>query len=155
MIQDLRACVCVCVCWEQVPGDTLGAERPVPAPLAILWLLESYRKERSRGARQDQTARTSGEVGAESSRLRSPAGLGGLPVCTGEAARCLQGAGRPYAGLAWPLESQPSLRELAARGREERRTLCWPDPHATAGEKVEESERPCPEPMRNPTQEII
>lgn len=100
--------------------DTLEAGRPVPAPLAILWLLESYRKESSRGARQDQTAGTSsGEVGAEPSRLRSPAGLGGLPVCTGEAARCLQVAGRPYTGLARPLESQPSLTELAARGREE------------------------------------
>lgn len=102
-----------------VTQDTLGAGRPVPAPLAILWLLESYRKERCRGARQDQTAGTSGEVGAEPSRLRSPAGLGGLPVCTGEAARCLQAAGRPYTGLARPPESQPSLRELAARGREQ------------------------------------
>ena len=43
MIQDLRVCVCVCVGSRYlVTQDTLGAERPVPAPITILWLLESY-----------------------------------------------------------------------------------------------------------------
>ena len=151
MIQDLR--VCVGSGYLVTPG-TLGAGRPVPASLAILWLLESYRKEGSRGAHQDHTAGTLGGVGAESAGSGPLRGSGDCPSAPERQHDACREQRDPM--LAWPgLWRASPASGSSQHGAERNDGLCWLDPHATVGEKVEESERPCLEPMRNPTQEII